>query len=163
MRSIQRAILIRQETLERSRRIRTQNFNEERRLTIIAVLICTTVLISNILSCTNNYIQETEDHPSNPTDQCYVLKRTFVFLGNALVCLNSAMNFMIYCALGRKYRKQFLKLFSRRLITTTVNNNNSPYMLLPLRDRPLPNCAISNTTCKRNLRMTLPKQDEITL
>ncbi len=163
IRSIRRAIFLRQEILAFSRRIRNRNFNEERRLSIIAVLVCTTLLISNILSCMNNYIQETEGHPSNPTDQYYVVKRTFIFTGNALVCLNSATNFMIYCALGRKYRKQFLKLLSRRRGTTTVNNNNFLYMLLPLRDRPLPNCAITDTTCKRNLRMTLPRQDKITL
>ncbi len=96
--------------------------DRERRSTVVAVVVIATFLLCNIGPSINNYLEETGGVDIRPTAPGYVTKRTLVFLGNFFVCLNSASNFLIYCALGTQFRQMFSALFCPRLCSGTLRH-----------------------------------------
>lgn len=95
-------------------------WDNERRCTITAVLVILTFVVSNLLSIVNNIMEtqrqsKTEDLPMKAS----------IYLGNFLVCLNSASNFIIYCVIGQRFRQMFVHIFCRCCLASVSSVGNS--------------------------------------
>lgn len=100
---------------EQRKRITRQNSSQdekERRCTLIALFVIITFVIFTLLPTINNLLEELLIAQTRAE---VTVQRTLVFLGNLFTCINSATNFLIYCALGK--------------MTFTYTNFLSPYDL----------------------------------
>lgn len=121
---------------------------KERRCTIMAVLVVVTFLVFNSLAFANNMIEifasastpapgEEEPIPAAKSTP-YLLS---VSIGNVLIALNSATNFIIYCALGGRFRTVFCKIFCMERCLSSSSSTNR-YAVTGMRDRSYHSVAV---------------------
>ncbi len=82
--------------------INVQRAVQRWRCTLITILVSATFLVLNVLAIINKIIEawSMEEDMLIPYDNDGT-KRQLIFLGNLLICLNSAMNIVIYYGLGK--------------------------------------------------------------
>ena len=101
---------MRLEWLQRSsgRSSQQRFWDQERRCTLLAVIVILTFLLSNFPVITNNIAELVR---SSKQRRATFVERLGFLAGNFLVNLNSASNFLIYCAIGHRFRSMFSVLF----------------------------------------------------
>ena len=86
--------------------------SRENNVTIMLVTVVIVFIICQVPALVYN-IAFAVDYEYVETDYSYSILSQF---RNFLVCLNSAVNFILYCALGQRFRVTFLKTFCRSCV-----------------------------------------------
>lgn len=97
------------QAVRRAYRVRRQlsgREEKERRCTLMAVLVVVTFLVLNLMALINNCIENFSVSTYKTTTYSIL-----VYIGNFLVAIGSASNFIIYCVLGLRFRRMFCKIF----------------------------------------------------
>lgn len=92
----------------RNRKTMSGREEKERRITIMVLVVIIVFIVLNSLAFVANFIEAFELHREKLEYEIYLC---LIALGNILVVFNSAINFIIYCALGFRFRQMFMKIF----------------------------------------------------
>ena len=86
--------------------------SRENNVTIMLVSIVIVFIICQVPAMVYNFAYAI----NQPLVECMFHYQILSMMRNFLVCLNSAVNFMLYCALGQKFRRMFIHTFLRRCV-----------------------------------------------
>ena len=89
-------------------------------LTMMLVAVVTVFFICNLLAFLVNILEVNKEHDiyfilsySFFLQHCSIFIYALAQINNFLVTLNSSINFIIYCIFGQKFRRTFLKMFTK--------------------------------------------------
>ncbi|XP_064641248.1 FMRFamide receptor-like [Lineus longissimus] len=93
---------------QRTRAEMNARTSRENNLTIMVIVVVLVFLICQILAMIDNIYLTTVPHAQLMTNEYFI---RFNGISTDMVCLNSAINFLLYCVFGNKFRKVFLHIY----------------------------------------------------
>lgn len=114
------------------------NQHQENRITITLIAVVILFMICQTPTAVTLIVTSIYEFPGTPED---ILIQGLGNIFNFLMCINSACNFLLYCALSDKYRRTFMLTFFPRCYrarshstasaTSSVTNYTSVQLLTP--------------------------------
>ncbi|KAL3860357.1 hypothetical protein ACJMK2_010493 [Sinanodonta woodiana] len=93
------------------RNVISASVSKEKNLTVMLIVLINTFLACQLPALFDNIIFTISDQNKLRCSVAYV---EFTTISNLLVVVNSAINFMLYCIVGKRFRHVFLKIFNLR-------------------------------------------------
>ncbi|XP_037787339.1 FMRFamide receptor-like [Penaeus monodon] len=83
-------------------------------LAVMLLVVVTVFFVCNVLAFIINVLELLD-----------IVVPELTATSNVLVCVNSSVNFIIYCIFGQKFRRLFLKMFCGRIVKTSARRDTT--------------------------------------